>query len=224
MTEQRGGRSLLLTERTCGQVYKIDTPRRTPKCADCGAIFGFGMNNMETTEAGFVTMVMDRLHALEEQNIELQKKNGEMSDLVSAMARCLYLKDDLRTFNDGTMLSPAFGEGETEVWLNETQSLDLRSEVLDLLHANATAFYGQVDFGFEERPQRLVIGEPDKRTTVKEFTQGIDGWWKLWKAEEPDTNVTQSMQESFDGWHFGYQDFTAEVTVYVLKLTTDILL
>lgn len=176
---------------------------------------------METAEAGFVSMIMDRLHALEEQNGLLQQQNTELGELVSSMSHCMYLKGDLRTFSDGSVLFPAFGEGEAYLCPPEVESLsmDLRWKPLHPLYANATAFWGRMafDFEFSEWPERLVIGGDDRRTTVKEYVNGLDAWCKGWKVQEPDTAVTSSMQESFRGWRLGKHDFRDNCTVYRLK-------
>jgi len=124
------------------------------------------------------------------------------------------------TFNDGQILMPAFGEGEP--MLSGTEVLSWTSDFvdrpLDALHANATAFYGLIsfDFGFEEWPERLDMGQEGKSTTVTEYLQGIDAWCKRWKLQE-DTNVSQSMQETFRGWRHFRTDFEKSSTIYVLK-------
>lgn len=166
-------------------------------------------------------MIMDRLHALEGQNMRLQQQNTELSELVSSMSQCMYLKDDLRTFSDGSVLFPAFGEGEAYLCPPEVESLSLdpRWKPLRPLHANATAFWGRMafDFGFSEWPKRLMIGEDDSRTTVKEYADALDAWCRSWKVQEPDTAVTSSMQETFMGWRLGKHDCSDNCTVYRLK-------
>ncbi len=42
---------------------------------------------MESTEAGFITMVMDRLHALEEKNLSLEKQNMQLAARLSTKER-----------------------------------------------------------------------------------------------------------------------------------------
>lgn len=175
---------------------------------------------MEHSSAQFVTMVMDRLQAVEEQNIRLQDENKELISTVSALTQGLYLQKDLTTFTDGAILCPAFGEGVATLWPQEHMSyfMDFRSTPLDPLHANATAFYGRIgfDFGFKEWPKLLVIGKDDERTTVYQYSE-IHAWCNQWKAVQPDTHVTGSIHEHFDGWKFGYQDYESNLTVYILK-------
>ena len=176
---------------------------------------------MEDSSARFVTMVMDRLQAVEEQNMTLQDENKKLSGMVSALSQTLCLKDDLMTFTDGTSLCPAFGEGVAFLWPCENLSYfsDLREMPLDPLHANATAFYGRIalDFGFEEWPELLVMGKVDERTSVQQYLEGIDAWCKHWKTQQPDTEVTQSMQESFLGWKSARPDYKASLSIYALK-------
>ena len=142
-------------------------------------------------------------------------------ELVSSMSHCMYLKNDLRTFSDGSVLFPAFGEGEAYLCPPEVESLsmDLRWKPLHPLYANATAFWGRMafDFEFSEWPERLVIGGNDRRTTVKEYVNGLDAWCRSWRVQEPDTAVTSSMQETFMGWRLGKHDFRDNCTVYRLK-------
>ena len=64
------------------------------------------------------------------------------------MSHCMYLKDDLMTFSDGSVLYLAFkfGEGEAHLCPPEVESLssDLGWNLLHPLHANATAFWGPI--------------------------------------------------------------------------------
>lgn len=176
---------------------------------------------MENTEARFVAMFMERLNNLEEKNIALEKQNEQLHARLRATEACLHLKDDLMTFNDGQILMPAFGRGECTLAGPEVCSYqsDIQSRPLDSLHANAKAFYGSLifDFGFEEWPNKLAFGKEDKWTTVKEYLQEIDAWCKDWIAKEPSTYVSQSMEETFSGWHRARIDFVNNSTVYYLK-------
>ncbi len=54
---------------------------------------------MEDPSAQFVSMVMDRLHALEDKNLVLEEQNTQLAARLSTMEACL--KDDLMTFCDG---------------------------------------------------------------------------------------------------------------------------
>ncbi len=112
---------------------------------------------------------------------------------------------------------PSFGEGEPLLSGAEVLSFTsaLVDRPLDALHANATAFHGPIslDFGFQEGPERLDIGQEGKCTTVKEYLEGIDGWCKRLKMTEPDTDVSQIMQESFIGWRYSKIDFKKNSTM-----------
>ena len=178
---------------------------------------------METAEAKFIAMFVERLNALEEKNMALEQQNERLKSQMSEMKSCLHLRDNLMTFNDGQVLRPAFGQGECTLVGPEVLSYqsDIQDKPLDPLHANAVAFHGRLsfDFGFEEWPHKLVLGKEDEWTTVKEYLQGMDDWCKDWVAKEPDTAVTQtlSMQGSFLGWHRARIDFANNVTTYSLK-------
>ncbi len=177
---------------------------------------------METAEAGFIAMVMERLHALEDKNAILEKQSTDLSSRLSGMESCLYLKDDLWTFNDGMMLEPAFaGNVEPSSFGAEVFGTfaDLVSKPIDDLHLDATAFYGRIgfDFGLEEWPHMLIIGEDNKRVTVREYLEGMDGWCWQWKTQEPDTDVTAVVQEGFAGWRHLRNIYETSVEIYVLK-------
>ena len=179
---------------------------------------------METTEASFVAMFMERLNALEEKNMSLtlEQQNNHLNAQLMEIKSCLHLQDDLMTFNDGQSLVPGFGDGDWMLTGPEVLSYqsDIQNKPLDpLQHDNAIAFHGCLifDFGFKEWPHKLVLGKEDKWTIVKEYLQGMDTWCKDWIAEEPDTYVTQGMQESFLGWHRARIDFANNATTYSLK-------
>jgi len=53
----------------------------------CDAVFDAWYTSMESTEAGFITMVMDRLHALEEKNLSLEKQNMQLAARLSTKER-----------------------------------------------------------------------------------------------------------------------------------------
>lgn len=169
---------------------------------------------MESCEARFVTMVMDRLHAVEEENIVLAAR-------LTALESGLCLKDDLMTFNNGQTLLPAFGEGGDRLYNPTVFSWcsDPVSAPIDALHANAPAFYGPIsfDFGFLEWPHKLNLGQLNKFTTVGEYLQGMNNWCQRWVAAEPDTSVTQSMQETFMGWEYSRMQHPESGTVYCLR-------
>ena len=181
---------------------------------------------MEHATAQFVVMVMERLQAVEEQNVLLQNQNRELRGMVSTGAQTGFLKEDLMTFNDGMKLIPAFGEGDARLCPSESLSWFLGttrapSWTLDTcpLHANAAAFYGRLsfDFGFREWPHSLIMGGFDQRTSVKEFAKGIDEWCKQCKAQHPETHVTDAMKQEFQGWRYASENSEQGLVKYVLK-------
>lgn len=124
------------------------------------------------------------------------------------------------TFSDGQVLWPSFGDGENRLsspavfsWCSDAKSMPI-----DPLHANVTAFHGPIsfDFGFDEWPYRLNLGEHDRITTVGEYLQAMNDWCRHWVAKEPDSSVTQSMQATFSGWEFSRLCQEGR-TVYVLQ-------
>lgn len=66
---------------------------------------------MESCEARFVAMFMDRLQGLETRVIGLQEHNTVLKEELAAMQHTLHFEKDLHTFSDGYSLFPSFGEG-----------------------------------------------------------------------------------------------------------------
>ncbi len=130
---------------------------------------------METAEARFVAMFVERLNALEEKNVALEQQNKQLNAQLVEMKNCLHLQDDLMTFNDGQTLVPGFGDGGWMLAGPEVLSYqsDIQIKPLDLLQANAIAFHGCLifDFGFEEWPHKLVLGKEDQ-WTCREWMNG----------------------------------------------------
>ena len=158
---------------------------------------------MESPQAAFVTMVMDRLHAVEEQNQSLAKENERLKVSVQQLQFGLYLKERMNTFSDGFLLLPGFGVCETKMqppWVRYKWDCD-QDLPLDERHADALAFVGKASFDFDcpDYNKKLVLGETGKRTTVVEFVTGVDAWCKEYLAADP-MHETESLRETCFFW------------------------
>ncbi len=146
------------------------------------------MESLQINSVGatFVNMVMDRLQDLETKHMHevgaLKQQNHELTLRVNQLSGCLYLREDFKTFSDGTALYPAFGHG-TDCLCACRMAGDVGDVEIDDLHLNAAAFYGKVVFDIElsvdsededgsppdTEKKYLVMGEPGVSTTVRDM-------------------------------------------------------
>ncbi len=78
---------------------------------------------------------------------------------------------------------------------------------LDALHAEATAFYGQVTFhpAFEQGPTPLSMGKKGERTTVQQMLDALRAWWRGYVKSASEASVVSTVQalELCSGWESG---------------------
>ena len=146
---------------------------------------------METAQAGFVTMLMVRLQALEGRVDQLQQEN---TMLHTELAVSLNLDEHLCTFSDGYMLRSDCSDSEPYQMdcPNDYQILPL-----DTLHEAATAFFGVKTFCPAYGPESVVIGKEGARTTVKEMMDQLRAWWIKWAKWQ---DHAEDMLDDTFGW------------------------
>ena len=124
--------------------------------------------NMETIEEAFVTMIMDRLHAIEEENKQLKMR-------LEALEYPVALNEDMFSFSDGVHLRT----NQSGRWrmCHPRCGLD---KALDRLHGEVPAFYGQrtFDFGVKAYPSELVIDSKglDHGVKVIDMLKAMHAW------------------------------------------------
>lgn len=179
---------------------------------------------MESCEARFVTMFMDRLQDLETQVAGLQDQNVILKEELAAMQHTLHLEKDLCTFSDGYQLFPSFGDDDSSM-----ESPDVcctkswRNLSLDTVHANATAWYGKMKFDLSccDPGQTVTVGEVHKRVTVKEFVDAIQKWAIAWDKQQTHPAIEASFViydcTGYTGWNIGDCDVRDNATMCTLK-------
>ena len=155
---------------------------------------------METTEAKFVDMLMDRLHGLEERVDKLQQENA---DIKLQLTISLHLDEALDNFSDGVGLWPYnfWNEEGCKLWYGSLLN-DTCSRPLDDLHANATAFWGEKIFA-PDFESSLIIGQVGERTTVGDMIGHLKEWWQqyaLSHKKEDVTNLAELLDTNICGW------------------------
>ena len=124
---------------------------------------------METVEAGFVTMLMERLHKLEcqlQDQTALRTEIQELRSRVRALELPLSATEDLLTFSDGLRLYPM----ESGTWMLQRQDPGRRQDLLlplDKLHADVVVFTGPCTIRFVRGIGHEVrVGEQGEQVTV----------------------------------------------------------
>ena len=140
--------------------------------AFCVSLAAFLTPTMETAEAGFVTMLMERMQTLEEDNARLRQR-------VESLEYPLRMSDrNLFEFSDGITLLPR----KSGIWQMQRTWLDKGDpRPLDQLHKDVVAFTGQVtiDLRISRFPQPLVMGstKEDEGTTIGEMVEKMHVWF-----------------------------------------------
>lgn len=141
---------------------------------------------METAEAGFVAMLMDRLQALEQHNQSLsdqvQALQRRCLDYDHRLSCTLHVKLGGPGFSDDCRIEWELGQPPLMV-VHETDDVGARLEMpLDEAHEQATMFYGSifVSMSSAESDQFVfdcmkVPGNKDHRTTFGEFWRAVNG-------------------------------------------------
>ena len=157
--------------------------------------------NMESAQAQFISMMVERMHALEEKVEALQQENARMTQHMAEVKNSVHLQDDLMQFSDGWSLDTQFwNPGRCQLEYGGHQYLSYAP--LDASHANATAFYGQVTFFPDFSGTPLSIGQKGERTNVQQMLDGLDRWWQQYtkSASKEDIDSLIETLESCAGW------------------------
>lgn len=215
----------------------------TPTCVLCTAItyapcisppphclglaftdIGLLLGKMESCEARFVAMFMDRLQDLETQVTTLQGQNVTLTEELAAMQRTLHLKDDLFTFSDGYRLFLSFDDSNSTMESPDACCMKSFTELpLDAVHANATAWYGKMksDLSCCDVGQTVTVGGVHKRVTVTEFADAIQSWAVAWNERQTHPAIDASSMiydyTGYQGWSIGHCDRQDHATVCALK-------
>lgn len=139
------------------------------------------VKGLEDSQASFVSMVMDRLHALEAENTRLQTA-------VTQLQESIHLIQDMTVFSDGLVFSPGFTKRPDVMFLNQQKM------PLDHLHLQATVWYGPMAIhvlvygrgGREEEVGCVMVGEEgdwDARITIKQLLDAINNECKSGKLD-----------------------------------------
>lgn len=138
---------------------------------------------MEDSQAAFVSMIMDRLHALERTCDLLTKDNVGLRTDLAQLQKSLHLNRDFTTFSDGISFSPKFTKGIDQMWPDSDNSTENNPDDLgiDDLHLQATACYGGIQIHPHEEcwDDIIQVGEAgihDQRITVRQLIDAINAW------------------------------------------------
>lgn len=179
---------------------------------------------MESCEARFVAMFMDRLQDLEAQVTGLKGYNATLTQELAAMQRTLHLKEDLFTFSDGYRLFLSFDDSNSTMESPDVCCMkSFRDLPLDAVHANATAWYGKMKFDLSccDTGQTVTVGEVHKRVTVKEFVDAIQSWAVAWNKRQTHPAIEASFMiydcTGYEGWNIGHCDKQDNATMCTLK-------
>ncbi len=148
---------------------------------------------MEDSQAAFLQMIMDRLHALEaacdslpalENTCDLlMKDNARVRKDVAQLQKSLHLNRDLTKFSDGILFSPGFTKEIDQMWSDcDHGTHDNPDDLgLDELHLQATACYGGTQIHPHEEcwDDTIEVGEAgihDQRINVRQLVDAINAW------------------------------------------------
>ena len=156
---------------------------------------------MESAQANFISMMVERMHALEEKVDVLQQENARLKQHVGEMENSVHLQDDLMQFSDGWSL-------DTQFWNPCHCRLEyggpeyLSYAPMDALHANATAFYGQVTFFPDFSGTPLSIGHRGERTSVQQMLDALNRWWQQYSKSASKEKIDSLIEvlEACAGW------------------------
>ena len=181
-------------------------------------------SKMESCEARFVAMFMDRLQDLEAQVVALKGQNVTLTEKLDAMQHTLHLKEDLFTFSDGYQLCPGFGDSNSTIGSPDTCCMNSHRDLpLDAVHANATAWYGKMRFDLSccDHGQNVTIGEVNRRVTVKEFVDALQQWAVAWYKQQTPPTIEACFViydcMGYTGWNIGHYDKHDDATLCTLK-------
>ena len=169
---------------------------------------------MEDSQAKFVTMVMDRLQAVEATNTRLEAANAKLlvqnQDLaarIQMLEKPLCLSKDLLTFSDGMRLE-IHEDGGVHMRQMDANELGKQSisYPMDKLHADAIAFKGKLQFDYEAPwyPHRLDIGEEGSITSVQTMAQQMHAWSLCIEARAP-TNWGFTIFDRLNDPEYGWE-------------------
>lgn len=93
---------------------------------------------------------------------------------------------------------------------------------LDAVHANATAWYGKMKFDLSciDPGQTIIVGEVNKRVTVKDFVDAIQDWAVAWDKKQTHPAIEASFMIydciGYPGWNVGSCDIQDDASVCAL--------
>ena len=140
---------------------------------------------METTEAGFVTMLMDRLQALEQHNqslseqVQALQKRSEEHD--HRLLCTLHVPLGHARFSDGCSIEWELGQPPRMITTAAVGAEACTGVPLDEAHDQATMFHGlvfvKISDGYES--QSIIFSkfaDQDHRTSFGEFWRAVNQW------------------------------------------------
>ena len=156
-------------------------PQPLHKMASQASLESLHIGKLETVGAGFVSMLMDRLQAVESDTLHLKADNTALRSKVAEMQReldkrspSIYLTQhsDFCHFNDGWEFSWDIHEEPEMVDQRATQRVYVP---LDAAHSEAVVFpsgaYMQLPVGC-----RRYLGEPGVPLTVQKLVNDVQKW------------------------------------------------
>lgn len=145
---------------------------------------------METPGAAFLTMIMDRLQTVEEQNTQMKRVIEELQPIRDALLFTLHVRpgDKYKTFSDGMAIIWRIGDVPTMSW--HPRDFYYPGTPLDDVHENATMFFGMKTLVFMthehyiEKKLSISIGQSGIKTTFGSFFRQVNNIVNEQKAFE----------------------------------------
>lgn len=133
----------------------------------------------ENPGAGFISMIMDRLHALETENDAIKKQVADLRKEMEQHQQALHLTRHFTAFSDGFAFYPGFTKDTDAMWPKTSKIGD--DTDLDELHLDATATFGPMQVHVQGAcwHDTILIGEPGElaaRITVRQLLDAVNAW------------------------------------------------
>ena len=184
---------------------------------------------VESVSACFVNMVMDRLQTLEGKHMqevaELKEQNMQLASQVKSLQQCVYLREDLKTFSDGSVLDPGFGLFPDTLNKQVAGHIKVSADhlIIDDMHLDAVAVHGRIGVDLELEGEvdgsntLLMVGRPGECSSVRQLLMAWNA--HCVKLREDDRTPMTDIIAEYHGFHeFG---FDMERLVPVYSLTSD---
>ena len=183
---------------------------------------------MEDKAAGFLNMVMDRLHALESKVDKQQKEIQRLTEVKGTMEHALLmtphiLPGDLKEFSNGGVLVWVVGQ-EPQLLVNNPNPnpdpTESRSMIVDMdaAHLQATMFYGRREVSMTcngpvaRQSSSMNVGKPSKCTTVADFTNTVNQF------------ALSRNVDDLGKWVMGMEDTQCRITFRTIVMPAHLLL